>query len=278
MPARLAGRVLLLAPLSRDEVAVGGQLRVRTGGAGFYAAWALARRGARVTLHTPLAPEDRDLLAALPPEVEVVTHPSRRTTRFRIEVDLERPNDRILRLLAASDPLDPQRIATIEDGSSLLLGPLLPDDLSPALLERLRAAPAPCDLGAQGLVRRIDAQGRVRIAPLDPGLDLPRLRALAGDEREWAALPRDIVDRASERIVTLGDRGSRIHLAGSEVPIEIAAAALHGPPREAIGLGDTFLAVYAWSRSSGLDPRDAGRDASAAAAALLEGGPPGGSQ
>jgi hypothetical protein len=158
------------------------------------------------------------------------------------------------------------------------LGPLLPDDLSPALLERLRAAPAPCDLGAQGLVRRIDAQGRVRIAPLDPGLDLPRLRALAGDEEEWAALPRDIVDLASERIVTLGDRGSRIHLAGSEVPIEIAAAALHGPPREAIGLGDTFLAVYAWSRSRGLDPRDAGRDASAAAAALLEGGPPGGSQ
>ena len=189
MPAAPAERVFLFAPLSRDEIVTGEGIRVRTGGAGFYAAWALARHGARVTLHTPLAAEDHGLLGTLPPEVEVIAHPSRRTTRFRIEVDLDQPNERILRVLAVSDPLDPERIGSLEKASFLFLGPLLPGDLAPALLERLRSAPVPWDLGAQGLVRRVDPAGRVRIAPPDAAPDLPPLRALAGDETSGMRCP-----------------------------------------------------------------------------------------
>jgi sugar/nucleoside kinase (ribokinase family) len=274
MPVAPADRAILFAPLSLDEIVTGGEVRVRTGGAGFFAAWALARRGVRVTLHTPLAPEDQGLLDTLPPGAEIIAHPSRRTTRFRIEVDPARPNERVLRVLAASDPLDPDRIGAIEGASILFLGPLLPGDLAPAWLDRLRSAPTPCDLGAQGVVRRVDRGGRVRIARPDDAPDLPALRALAGDETEWKALPPALAARAPERITTRGDRGATIRLADPEVAIEIPAVPLSAPPREAIGLGDTFLAVYALERSRGSDPRTAGTRAASAAAALLEEGAP----
>ena len=196
------------------------------------------------------------------------------TTCFRIEIDVARPNERRLIARAASCALDPDRIGPLEDVGVCVLGPLLPGDLSPHLLERLRGSDRFYDIGAQGIVRRIAPDGTIAVGPPDSLPDLPRIGILCGDEEEWAAIPQAIRGQVREGIITQGDRGARILRADGSAPIQVAACALTKPPREAVGLGDTFLAVYAWQRTHGCDVRTSGRLAAAAAAHLLQHGLP----
>lgn len=271
---------MLLAPVCRDEeIAVHGRSIVRAGGAGLYAAWALAKLGARAILHTPLAERDRDLLRFLPEETEVVIHPSRETTCFRIDVDPRNPNERTLALLATSDPLDPGLLCGIEDSAYAFLGPLLPTDLGDPLAAVLRGMTIPIDLGVQGLVRSVDVSGRVDLVPATQIGRLPPLRVLAGDEDEIArAAGSSDVDAASralaekiarEVVVTRGDRGATLILRGESEALEVPAVPLRGSAGRAIGLGDTFLAVYGWWRHLGAGSADAGSRAAIAASELL---------
>jgi sugar/nucleoside kinase (ribokinase family) len=284
--ANAPDRVLLLAPLCRDRiVGADASAQERAGGAGLYASWALVGRGARVALHTPLAEADRDLLQALPPEVEVTVHPTPRTTCFEIAVDPLDAATRSLRLLAASNALDPARIVAWGGAAHVLFAPLWPTDLSEPLAAWLRSCGAPLDVGVQGLVRTLEPWGgapgpgaragvgpavRLAVAPVSEAR-LPRLRVLAGDGEEVAACSRRY--RAAETITTRAERGARIAIAGApealEIPAAPARAALHP-----IGLGDTFLAVYGWERTRGAEPRDAGARAAKAARDLLERGLP----
>ncbi len=272
--------VLLLAPLCRDEIVEPGiPAATRPGGAGYYASWALARLGARVVLHTPLAGKDRDLLRFLPERTEVVVHPSRDTTFFRIETDPNDLNRRTLERLAASDPCDPSLLGGLADAAYLLLAPLLPEDLGRPLMEALQSAPVPIDLGVQGLVREVDSSGRIVAAGAFARAAMPRLRVLAGDEAEimrfagigeTAAACRSLVGGAAEEVIaTRGDRGAVILDRGREEPLEIAAVPPPGDARRRVGLGDTFLAVYGWRRHGGAGIEEAGRQAAAAAARVM---------
>ena len=280
MPPGASTDVILLAPLCRDEIVERSRVRTRPGGAGFYAAWALARRGCRIRLHTPLADGDRDLLDALPDQAEVVVHPSRATTRFRIEIDPDSPNQRRLSVVDACDPLRPDAIGDVGAAGFVLCGPLLPGDLGPELRAFLRACGRPVDLGVQGLVRRFAAGGVVTLCP-SPELDLPPIRVLAGDEVEIMALageedPISAAEKlagrwAEEVVLTRAEQGARIVTPHSPAPIEIAAV----PPRRirsTVGPGDTFLAVYGWERHAGASPSDAGARAAEAATRLIEEG------
>ncbi len=276
--------VLLLAPLCRDEIVEPGMPAVtRPGGAGYYASWALARRGARVVLHTPLAVKDRDLLRFLPERIEIVVHPSRDTTSFRIETDANDRNRRTLVRLAASDPCDPALLSGLADAAYVLLAPLLPEDLGPPLVAALQSAPVPIDLGVQGLVREVDPSGRVVAAGAFARAAMPRVRVLAGDEAEimryagvgeTAAACRSLAGVAAQEVIaTRGDRGAVILERGREEPLEIAAVPPRGEARQRIGLGDTFLAVYGWRRHAGAGIEEAGRQAAAAAAHVMERNP-----
>ncbi len=250
---------------------------MRAGGAGLYAARALDRLGARVILHTPLAARDRDLLGALPARVRVVEHPSRETTRFRLEFDRARPNERRLFAVSASDPVDADRIGAqaLSEAAWVLLGPLLPRDLPASLLAALTQCGRPLHLGIQGLVRAADPGAVVVPAAYPLVAQLPPLAVLCGDESEVDALAGSpgappLAEIASEIVVTRGDHGARI-AAGAGQPVEVAAV----PPRrlggEPVGLGDTFLAVYSWWRRAGRSIEESGREAATAATALLEG-------
>ena len=268
------------APLCRDEVVgADGCSIARAGGAGFVASWALARLGARVILHTPLAERDRDLIQLLPRETEVVIHPSRETTCFRIEVDPRDMNRRSLSLCAACDPLGPALLRGIEDSAYVLLGPLLPGDISDSLAAALREGSIPIDLGIQGLARRVDRSGRIGPAAMTGIPRLPPLRVLAGDEAEIAraagitdvgAASRALADGvAGEVITTRGDKGASIFARGGDEPIEVPAVPVRGAAKHAIGLGDTFLAVYGWQRHLGASRSEAGSSAALAASELL---------
>jgi sugar/nucleoside kinase (ribokinase family) len=273
--------LLLLAPLCWDEIVDRSGSRKVPGGAGFYAAHALAKQGARVSLHTPLAERDRSLLAHLPPSTQVVVHPSRSTTRFRIELDPTRPNEREIFLLDRCDRFDSERVVSSLPVGSLLLGPLLPEDLDRGLLSLLRSSGVAVDLGVQGLVRSVDKDGRVvTVHPRNPEIspirilsgDVEEILALAGTEDIDTALGDLSRDAAEEVIATRGDRGASIRLRDSNETIEIPAARPGKPIRHTVGLGDTFLAVYAWKRSQGSPPQAAGRSAAEAAVRLMEEG------
>jgi sugar/nucleoside kinase (ribokinase family) len=283
--APIARPVLLLAPLSRDEISGAGSGTVtRAGGAGLYASWALSKLGARVILHTPLAERDRDLLRYLPAGVDVVVHPSRETTSFRIEEDPGDLNKRTLVLLASSDPLDPELLGDLSASAYVFLGPLLPDDIDGPLVVALRRMSSAIDLGAQGLVRQVDRSGVVVPARAAGRLDLPPLRVLAGDECEVSlmaggtgeeeALRILSEETAMEVVLTRGDRGASIRIRAAARSIEVPAVAACGRGAHPVGLGDTFLAVYGWHRHTGATAVEAGARAALAATELLEAGLP----
>jgi sugar/nucleoside kinase (ribokinase family) len=312
-PDRPQARVLVIAPVCRDEIVRGtwddgarlheerdAARTVRSGGAALYASWALVSLGASVVLHTPLADTDRDLLSAFPRGVDLITHPSRETTRFEIRCDPIDTNRRFLTCRAAADPIDPARVDP-RGCSHLLVAPLLPTDLDGPLMEWIRACGIPVDLGAQGICRRIGRDGAIEAGcaikanrtieaagaarPHPTGAPFPPLRILAGDEAEIALLPETLRDAADEIVTTRGDRGAWIDLREEPVlpkrdrqatpPVRrlaIAAIPPAVPPRAAIGLGDTFLAVYGWARTMGMDPEAGGIAAARAATRLLENG------
>lgn len=263
-PAR-RGRILLIAPLCRDEIVRGEARTTRAGGAALYMARALTRLGAEVRLHAPLADRDRDLLEALPANVEVVIHPARETTRFLLVLDENDPDRRALRCLAEGGTVDAARI-DLDGADIVLLGPLLPGDLPGDLCAALRAARVPIDLGVQGLVRSIAPDGSVRLARRVHRAELPPIRILAGDDGEISRI-RGV--RARETVITRASRGAVVQIEELDQDVVIPAAPLRRAPGEAVGLGDTFLAVYSWWRWIGLDVAEAGARAAEAAADRL---------
>lgn len=279
--ASSAVTAILLAPLCRDEIVAENRRAIRTGGAGLYAAWALAGLGARVVLHTPLGPDDEDLLASLPPEVEVVTHPSRVTTRFRLEIDPSDPGRRRMRVRGASDPLSPNRIGGLRGVSFVIAAPLLPTDWNEEIAAHLARADAAVHLGLQGLVRSVTRTGSLLHRRPAAPIPLPPLATIAGDEREvrlfsgarsLAAAFRSVAG-AREVIATAGASGATIADRGTLAVHAIAARPVRRM-KHPVGLGDTFLAVYAYHRHCGSDIAGAGGRAAAAAARLLERGLP----
>lgn len=259
----------MIAPLCRDEIVRGESRSVRAGGAGLYMTWALSKLGVRVHLHTPLAESDRDLLDALPSAIEVTVHPSRETMRFRLTLDPHDPDRRSLECQAMGGSLDPAKL-DLSGAGLILLGPLLPTDLSADLCLLLRQATVPIDLGVQGLVRSVAENGSIRLARRVHRADLPPIRILAGDDDEIARV-RGI--RSRETLVTRASRGAVVQLEESEREIVIPPVPLADAPRNPVGLGDTFLAVYSWWRHSGLGVADAGARAAEAASHLLCAGP-----
>lgn len=150
-------------------------------------------------------------------------------------------------------------------------GPLLADDIPPALIR---------DLSARGIVS-LDVQGYLRevrdsdVHAIDWPLKkeiLPFIDILKANEEEMQVLTgeRDIRKGASiladwgvkEVIITKGSKGSMILYNGSfyEIPAYIKGAAV-----DATGCGDTYMAGYLYQRAKGIPPQRAGEFASAMA-------------
>jgi sugar/nucleoside kinase (ribokinase family) len=184
-------------------------------------------------------------------------------------------------LLDSTDRFEIERIEPSLAADYCLLGPLLPGDLPDDLCRLLRTNRLPIDLGIQGLVRDVYADGTVVSSPT-PAINLPPLRILSGDEKEIAAFAggsdteralRSLTEEhAVEAVATRGDRGANISVRGQVRSVEIAAVPAKGSIRHPIGLGDTFLAVYGWERFRGSEVRVAGERAAGAATDLLVNG------
>jgi sugar/nucleoside kinase (ribokinase family) len=183
-------KVLMLGSVSLDELERSGQRRAAFGGAVCYGGAAAAADGCRVdvAVHVP-SDVQQDLRRAYP-QLHWHMLSAGRATRFvNIEAELGPRQQR------CTDRAPVFSAAHLPDGQWdwVHCGPLHARDLSGDLLIALRRQAQVISLDVQGLLRSIDAQGRVRLdgASLDPedlqawleGVDW-----LKASEREWRVL------------------------------------------------------------------------------------------
>jgi len=257
-------RALVVGSITRDTNIFDGIAQHTFGGTALYAARTYRQFGVDVRLVSRLAPEDRALIAAELPGVELIAQPSAVTTTF--ENSYAKDGERTQRVTAVAAPID-YRSEYFADCDWLHLGPLHPLDLFETWLNNHRSKPAGLDL--QGFARRIDGQ---RVIPdVDPRVVdlLPRLTWLKASRNEWQTLqaflhisPLERPPRGSiETLVTDGAAGG-ILLRNGQRDVHWSAA----PPVEdcdPTGAGDVFFAAYLYHRAA--KRADAARGAADAA-------------
>lgn len=232
----------------------------RPGGAVFYAAEAIRLVGAPASILTRCAPEHRDeLLPGLEGDrLAVDWIPSRTTTvfSFSYEGDLRR-----MAVEEVGDPWRPEDVAgALPDVRWLHVGGLLRSDFPAETIGAL-APGRMLSLDGQALVRP-GRTGPLRLdAHVDPRI-LGHVQMLTLSEEEAAVLPFGSIP---EVVVTLGSRGSILHLGGERHLIEVDPV----PDVDPTGAGDAFAVGYLAARSAGDEPLEAARRASELVSELL---------
>jgi sugar/nucleoside kinase (ribokinase family) len=251
-------RLALVGNLSRDVVD-GGPPRI--GGGAFYAARAWRALGARATIFTRCAPDDRAeysrhlISVGLP----VVMLPGTATTAFSFYyVD----SVRVMTVEHTGDTWTPADARGVTPGAWVHVAPLLRSEFPAETLAAL-ARGRRLSFDGQGLVR-VAAEGPLR---LDADFDREMLRhlqilKLAEEEAEVIGA----VDRLGvpELLVTYGPKGSRVLYDGHWE--KVGAWPVASDPT---GCGDAFSAAYLAGRARGLAPVSAARRATALVSAML---------
>jgi sugar/nucleoside kinase (ribokinase family) len=247
----------------------------RPGGAVFYASRAFARIGADAVAVARCGGDDSSVL--LPP-LEAVGLPvafragtSTAAFSFHYEGD-----HRVMTIDGLGDPW------TVEDATGwvaealgesrwVLAGALVRTDFSAPTLAALAGSGRRLLVDAQGLVRLPGLGPLSRDANVDPDV-FAALTAIKLNEHEAGILAGGTEPEGlralgvPEVLVTLGSAGALVvtpthaeHIA--PVPLEDVV--------DPTGAGDSFSAVYLWSRARGAEPVEAARTANAVAAELI---------
>ena len=248
--------LLAIGHVTRDLVAD----RVVPGGAVTYGSLTARALGLTAAIVTSARPGDLEHT----PGVDAHVVPSSATTTFR---NLYRAGRRVQTIEAVAGPIAPDDVpAAWRDAPHVLIGPLA-GEIAPDVARLFPGSVVVASI--QGWLRRWDSDRVVRPRPWDGGDVLPQVAAAVvssedtGDPdaiERWASL-------APVLIVTLADRGARLHTRGAwhDVP--------PFPAREIdpTGAGDVFAAAYAVSFRETRDPLQAARFASAAASLSVRG-------
>ncbi len=241
----------------------------RPGGAVSFAARVASAMGSRVSILTTAA-ADADFTAFGGHELEVV--PATATLTFEHH---QPEHGRELRVMAS--PRRPLTAADVPEAwrhaREVVLAPLLPDDIDVASFAAL-AHGGRLWLLAQGLQRSLTVNDVIQSShspsfALLRSLSLSTSVFLADDEvHEWSRSDLAAVIAQAERlVVTHGSEGARIHRGSSTVQVAPRPA----DALDTTGAGDVFATAFILAVSKlGLDDREAGRLASAYAAASVE--------
>ena len=248
--------LLALGHVARDLVGD----RAVPGGAVTYASHTARALGLTAAIVTSACPGD------LGPMPGVAAHvvPSSATTTFR---NVYRDGRRIQTIEAVAGPIGPVDVP-VEwcDAPHVLIGPLA-REIDPAVA---RLFPGSVVVAAlQGWLRQWDADGIVTPKHWHGGDILPHVAAAvvsAEDTDDPSAIDR-WADLAPVLIVTLGDRGARLHVDGAWHDIPTFPAREVDPT----GAGDVFAAAYAVSFRETRNPIESARFASAAASLSVQG-------
>ena len=248
--------LLAIGHVARDLVGD----RAVPGGAVTYASHTARALGLTAAIVTSARPGD---LAPMPGVAAHVV-PSPATTTFR---NVYRDGRRIQTIEAVAGLIAPADVPVEwRDASHVLIGPLA-GEIDPAVA---RLFPGSVVVAAlQGWLRQWDSAGAVTPKPWDGSDLLPHVDAAVvsvEDTADPAAIDR-WAELAPVLIVTLGDRGARLHVDGAWHRIPPFPAREIDPT----GAGDVFAAAYAVSFRDTRDPIDSARFASAAASLSVRG-------
>jgi sugar/nucleoside kinase (ribokinase family) len=237
---------------------------VRPGGAALYAAITAHRLGASAGILTSHA--DDFPLDALPPQIEVVTVPSARTTAFEHrEVD----GRRTLRVTDAAGPIGADDVPDDwRDAPIVLLAPVL-NEVDPLIATAF--GDASLGAAAQGWLRGFDAEGAVTPALwTPPDFLIARLQALflsredIGEDFVGAV---EMFQRVPVGALTAGEKGAVLFVNGERYEVR------PHPVREVdgTGAGDVFAASFLIEYHRHGNPWDAGALAACAGALAVRG-------
>lgn len=264
--------VAVVGSLSLDVVAGG---EARPGGAVFYGARALARMDAVARVVARCGAGEVGLL--LPPlealGLPVTFRAGERTTSFSFHYEGDR------RVMDVDDVGDPWSVTDAEtwvrdaiaDAGWIQVGALLRTDFGAATLAALAQEERRLLIDAQGLVRL----GRAGPLARDDAVDREIFSSLSILKLSEAEARILVGGDDPQRLRTLGvpevlvTHGSRGALVVTDRIAERIAPVPVGEVADPTGAGDSFSAVYLWSRAHGADALEAAHRANAAAAALI---------
>lgn len=210
------------------------------GGTAYYSARAAAALGYRVVVATRLPRADGRRLAAEAPEIEWRTGPARQAATFS---NIYGPEGRTQLVHARAPRLRASDIVRLEPQADIVhLGPIL-RETGPAVVDAVAGRDFVA-LTGQGLLRRVNEQGHVRV-------DLPRSAARAFAVADVSVLStedlagdldtaRALLARSRVGVLTDGAGAIEAHDGGRWLRYPV----VERPMRNPTGTGDVFAAVF----------------------------------
>ena len=276
-------KFLIIGPVTRDTILKSGSKCKGIGGPVYYQAGVLSALEADVTAMVTVGKDDISLLDSFQEDIKLKPILGRETMQFENFYPDENPNHRLQRACIPSNPIEISHLSQIEWDAfdAVLVSPLSPYDVPFETLKYISCREIPVYLGVQGYLRHLHGQ-KVVLKPLNhyekflSCVDFLFLDEVeAGVIIEDSSLSLHEISRKlslmgpGEVIITRGDRGSIVYSGRNDCTYQIPPF----PSKERVdptGLGDSYLAAYAFRRQEISDPPECGIFASLVSSLKLE--------
>ncbi|MGI6465436.1 MAG: PfkB family carbohydrate kinase [Methanobacterium sp.] len=276
-------KFLLLGPLTRDTNLKGGSTCRGIGGPVYYQAGVLSSLKSEVTAVVTLGKDDAELLTYFSKNVQLKPIWGEETMQFENFYPDQDPNHRVQRACMPINPLELSHLDFLESESfdAVLISPLSPEDIPLSTIKYIFKIGIPIYLGVQGYLRHLEGH-KVVLKPWNQYknflkyvnflfMDEVEARMITGDSStSLLEISRDLsILGPEEVIITRGDQGSLIYSRYHNKFYSIPAY----PPKKRVdptGLGDSYLAAYAFQKQETSDPEKGGIFSSIVSSLKLE--------
>ncbi len=276
-------KFLILGPVTRDTILKNGSKCQGIGGPVYYQANALSALKSEVSVVLTAGKEDLHLINNFSTDIDLLPIWGDESMVFENIYPDQDPNHRIQRACIPQNPIKIYHILNIDLNAfdAVLVSPLSPFDIPFETLEYISGHGSPVYLGAQGYLRHLRGHEVVLKSWKHYKKYLKYVDFLFIDEVEARVIMGEVqhpldeickkLSRAGpeEVIITMGDRGSLIYSSSLDETYQIPAF----PSKETVdptGLGDTYLAAYAFRKQEVSDPHECGVFASQVSSFKLE--------
>lgn len=276
-------KFLVVGPVTRDTILKSGSKCRGIGGPVYYQSNVLSALKNDVTALITMGRDDKDLINYFPSDMELLPIWREETMEFENFYPDTDPNHRVQRACIPLNPIKVSHISSIDMDTfdAVLVSPLSPYDIPFETLKYISQQGLPVYLGAQGYLRHLEGHKVV----LKPWKNYKKFLGcvdfLFMDEVEAGVMMGELplsLDEIPQKlsllgpeevIITSGDRGSIIYSQSRGETYRISAF----PSKQMVdptGLGDTYLAAYAFRRCEISDPQECGIFASLVSSLKLE--------
>ncbi|MBP1946678.1 PfkB family carbohydrate kinase [Methanobacterium petrolearium] len=276
-------KFLILGPVTHDTIMKSGSTCHGIGGPVYYQSNVLSTLKSDVTAVITLGRDGNDLIDYFPPDMELVTIWKDETMEFENFYPDSNPNHRVQRAHIPLNSIKVSHISNIDMDAfdAALVSPLSPGDIPSQTLKYISQQGLPVYLGVQGYLRHLEGHKVILKPWKNHEKFLKYVDFLFMDEVEagvmMGQLPLSLDEISSklsllgpeEVIITRGSRGSVIYSQSRDDTYRIHAF----PSKQTVdptGLGDTYLAAYAFKKQESSDPQECGIFASLVSSLKLE--------